>query len=390
MDKIKITLKTLFGAEEVLKEELIELGYQEVKILNRAVQIEGTWKDVYFLNYHVRCAISVIVEIAYFRINDEQDLYKKAKKIDWTQYFTLDKTFAVKGAVFSNLFSHTQYPYFLVKDAIVDCFREKEGERPDVNTKRPQVLFDIYIKESHVTLSLNTSGQPLYMRGYREEVGQAPLNEVLAAIMVRMSKWDRKSTFIDPFCGSGTLLIEAALLAANIPSCAERQHFAFKNFKNFDEKIWEEILIQAKSNYKKIECDLIGSDIDSEMVLMAKRNIRPLLVAKNISLSTKSFNEWKDLDLERGTLICNPPYGERMGDEINEMYQELGDWFKQELAGFSCWVISSNLEALKCIGLNPSRKIKLYNGDLDCSFRNYNIFKGSRKEHVISKLEKED
>lgn len=386
MEKLTITLKTLFGAEEVLKEELNELGFEDVKILNRAVQVIGSWKDVYFMNLHVRCAISVIVEIASFRIRDEQDLYKQAKKIDWTKYFTIDKTFAVKGAVFSTLFSHTQYPAFLIKDAICDVFRDKEGERPDVNVKKPQVLFDIYIKENNVTLSLNTSGLPLYMRGYREEVGQAPLNEVLAAVMIRLSKWDRKSTFVDPFCGSGTLLIEAALLAANIPSCVERTHYAFKNFKNFDESIWEEIQENAKKNYKKIDFDLIGSDIDAEMVLIAKRNIRPLQIARNVTFSVKSFEEWTDLELTPGTLICNPPYGERMGEEINDMYEELGNWFKKELPGFSCWIISSNLEALKYVGLAPSRKIKLFNGDLECSFRQFQMFAGSKKESVINKL----
>ncbi|MGV3632473.1 MAG: THUMP domain-containing class I SAM-dependent RNA methyltransferase [Bacteroidota bacterium] len=387
MEKLTITLKTLFGAEQVLQEELNELGYQDVKPLNRAVQITGSWRDVYFLNLHTRCAISIVVEIATFRIRDEKDLYKQAKKIDWTQYFSSDKTFAVKGSVFSTLFSHTQYPFLLVKDAIVDTFREKEGIRPDVNIKKPQVLFDIHIKENLVTLSLNTSGLPLYMRGYREEVGMAPLNEVLAAVMIRMSGWDRKSTFMDPFCGSGTLLIEAALLAANIPSCIERQHFAFKNFNGFDSEAWEIIQSEARRNFKKIDFELIGSDLDSDMIFAAKRNIRPLQVARNITLSVKSFDEWTDMGLSPGTLICNPPYGERMGEEVHEMYENLGNWFKKELPGFSCWVISSNLEALKFIGLKPTRKIKLYNGDLECSFREFRMFSGSRVEEVMRKLE---
>ena len=387
MEKFTITLKTVYGAEEVLKDELNELGYPDARLLNRAVQVDGNWKDVYFLNLHVRCAISIVVEIASFRIRDEKDLYKQAKKIDWTKYFSSDKTFAVKGSVFSNLFSHTQYPYLLVKDAIVDTFREKEGQRPDVNIKKPQVMFDIHIKESLVILSLNTSGLPLYMRGYREETGQAPLNEVLAAIMIRLSGWDRKSTFIDPFCGSGTLLIEAALLAANIPSCSERQHFAFKNFKGFDAAIWEEIQENARKNYKKLDFELLGSDQDSEMIFASKRNMRPLPIARNINLSVRSFEEWANPGIANGTLICNPPYGERMGEDVSELYEKLGGWFKKELSGFSCWVISSNLEALKYIGLKPSQKIKLYNGDLECSFREFPMFSGSRKEEVIRRLE---
>lgn len=387
MEKLKITLKTFFGAEEVLKEELNELGFDNVTLLNRAVQIEGDWKDVYFLNYNLRCALSVIVEIASFRIKDDQDLYKKAKKIDWTSYFSIDKTFAVKGAVFSTLFSHTQYPYLLVKDAIVDTFKEQFEDRPDVNAKSPQVLFDLYIKDNLVTISLNTSGLPLYMRGYRQEAGKAPINEVLAAIMVRMSQWDRKSTFIDPFCGSGTLLIEAGLLGANIPSCIERQHFAFKNFKNFDAALWDDILNSANKVCKGLDFELIGSDIDADMVTIAKRNLRSLPIARFVKLSVNSFEELNDLNLTPGTLISNPPYGERIGDEINSMYENLGNWFKKELQGFTCWVISSNFEALKFIGLRPTRKIKLFNGDLECSFRKFEMFAGSKRDLVLSKLE---
>ena len=191
-DNVTITLKTFFGLEEVLKEELEEFGYSDIKILNRAVQIQGSWKDVYFLNLNIRCAITVLVEIESFFVRSEEDLFKKASKIDWTKYFDVDKNFAVKGAVFSDIFNYTQYPFLLVKDAIVYTFRDRYNERPDVNVKSPQVLFDVYINDKSVTISLNTSGVPLFKRGYRQTAGEAPLNEVVAAALIRMSGWDRK------------------------------------------------------------------------------------------------------------------------------------------------------------------------------------------------------
>ena len=385
MDKIKITLKTFFGLENVLKEELAELGYTNVEIQNRAVQLEGTWKDVYILNLHVSCAINVLVEIKKFRINEEKDLYKECMKIKWNKYFDASKSFAIRGSVHSRIFSHSQYPFLLVKDAIVDTFNSEENKRPDVNTKAPQVGFDLYIKENFVTISLNTSGVPLFQRGYRTETGDAPLNEVLAAGMIRLSGWNRKSTFVDPFCGSGTLLIEAAFLAAGIPSNIERQHYAFKNFNNFDASLWDEVYNSANKRCNELDFEILGSDKDADMIITARRNLRGLPILKLITFKTASFDELNQPE-KGGVLICNPPYGERIGDRVEEMYGQLGDWFKKEMKGFDCWVISSNEEALKNIGLKPDKKIKLFNGDLECSFRKYRIFEGSRKDFVINRI----
>lgn len=385
---LTITLKTIFGLEEVLGEELAELGYSKYKVLNRAVQLEGTWKDVYYLNLHLRCAISVLVQIESFRIRSEEDLYKKAMKIDWTGYFDLDKTFAVKGAVFSDLFSHTQYPFLVVKDAIADTFRDRYDERPDVNIKAPQVLFDVYINKNDVTVSMNTSGAPLFQRGYRDEVGEAPLNEVVAAGLIRMSGWDRKSPLIDVFCGSGTILIEAALLASGIPSVIERQHFAFKNFANYDAELWEGILNKATKYVKELPCEIIGSDMSSEMVTKARRNLGRLSVGRFVKTSVDAFDEVTQ-PAESGVMISNPPYGERMGEEIDEMYEQLGDWMKREMKGFECWVLSSNMEAYKHLGLRPDRKIKLFNGDLECSFRKYSIYAGSKKAKFQTEADSE-
>ncbi|MBI2258301.1 MAG: class I SAM-dependent RNA methyltransferase [Flavobacteriia bacterium] len=384
---MKITVKTFYGLEEVLKEELEELGFSEIKLLNRAVQLEGEWKDVYFLNLHLRCALAILVELAHFQINDEKDILKKAKLIQWDSFFDVNKTIAVKGAIFSKLFNNTHYPFLLVKDAICDYFIEKTGNRPDVAVKNPQVLIDLYVNNRDVSISINTSGAPLYQRGYRIETGKAPINEVLAAGMIRLSKWDKKSTFIDPFCGSGTILIEAALLAADIPSQIERQHYAFKNFKSYDENLWESIYNQVKKRITSFPCRIIGSDINAEMIFACKRNMRALPISKWVELSNKSFDEYIQVNWENATLMSNPPYGERMqfnedNHSILDLYQQIGSWFKHELSSVSCWLISSNFEALQQIGLKPSKKYTLFNGDLECSFRNYVIYQGSKKEKL--------
>lgn len=376
--KLIITIKTVFGLEEVLVEELKELGYDNAKILNRAVQIKGYWKDVYYLNVHLRCAISVLVQIETFRIRNEDDLYKQCMKIDWTKYFDMDKTFAVKGAVFSDFFSHTQYPFLVVKDAIVDTFRDKFGERPDVNVKTPQILFDVYINKNDVIVSLNTSGAPLYHRGYRQAAGLAPMNEVVAAGLLRLSGWDRKSTIVDPFCGSGTILIEAALMAAGIPSTVERQHYAFKNFASFQKEEWEEIQENMITRVRELPCMIQGSDLSAEMVTKARRNLSGLPIGRFVETAVEDFRDVKK-PTATGIVITNPPYGERMGEEIEEMYEQLGDWMKTEMKGYDCWVISSNFEGFKFLGLRPDRKIKVYNGSLECSFRKYSIYEGSKK-----------
>ncbi|MCH2224003.1 MAG: THUMP domain-containing protein [Crocinitomicaceae bacterium] len=385
-EKLTITLKTIYGLEEVLAEELAELGFKKTKVLNRAVQIEGSLRDVYFLNLHVRCAISVLVEIEKFRIRNEDDLYKKASRIDWTKYFTLDKTFAVKGAVFSDLFSHSQYPFLLVKDAIVDTFRDKFDDRPNVNIKTPQVVFDVYLNKDQVTVSLNTSGAPLFQRGYRQEVGIAPLNEVVAAGLLRTSGWDMKSTLVDPFCGSGTILIEAALMAAGLPPQIERNHFAFKNFENFDSELWDSILADVPKRVTGLPCRIIGSDLSADMVTKTRRNLRGLSIGRFVETNVNGFDEIDKPD-ETGIMISNPPYGERMGDEIDELYEEVGNWMKTKMSGFNCWILSSNFEAFKHVGLRPDRKVKVYNGDLECSFRRYSIYEGSKKGKYMNNQE---
>lgn len=372
--------------EGVLKQELEELGYTGIEVLNRAVQVQGTWDDVYKLNVHLRCAISVLVELKSFRIKKEKDLYDVAYKYDWTSLFDVKKTFAVKGAIHSEVFRHSQYPYLLVKDAIVDCFRDKTGDRPDVNVKTPQVMIDIYVNNDQVTLSLNSSGAPLFQRGYRDSKGEAPLNEVVAAGLIKLSGWDKKIDLVDPFCGSGTIAIEAALMAADIPATIERRHYAFKNLKNFNEETFEAIFEKINKRVTSLPCNIYASDISAEMVTKTRRNLRALPVGRFVKTEVCSFNEVKNKG-GKGMIITNPPYGERIGENVEELYQEIGTWLKHEMTGYTCWLISSNNEALKQIGLKPDNKIRLFNGKLECSFRSFSVFEGKRSEMIQKKAD---
>ena len=371
-----ITLKCFYGFEYVLVDELEELGYSNSEILNRAVRIRGNWKDVYFLNLHSRCAISILVELVQFQINEEKDLYEHAMKFDWTEIFALNKTFSIKGAIYSDIFQNTNYPFLLLKDAIVDQFRNKYGERPTIERKKPSVVFDLYIQNKSVTISINSSGLPLFQRGYRQSTGVAPLNEVVAACLIRQSGWDKKSTFIDPFCGSGTLLIEAALYANNIPSNIERRHFAFKNLLNFNQDLWNSIYDDVKQGVKKMPCSILGFDISDEMVLKSKRNMRTFSFGRFIEVKAKDFRTVK-LDTLEGNLfiLTNPPYGERLQAEIETLYQDLGRWLKFDIPNSECWIVSSSEEGFKNIGLKHEKKLKVFNGDLECSFRKYLIYK---------------
>jgi putative N6-adenine-specific DNA methylase len=376
-EELLITLKCFYGFEAVLADELLELGYAEPEILNRAVRIRGSWQDVYKLNLYIRCAIAVLVEIERFYIQSEEDLYKRALKVKWTELFDVNKTFAIKGAIFSSIFKNTHYPFLLVKDAIVDQFKAKQDERPNIDIKKPSILFDLYIKDREVTISVNTSGLPLFQRGYRTAVGPAPLNEVVAASLIRLSGWDRQQTFVDPFCGSGTLLIEAALLATGIPSNIERQHYAFKNLKNYDAAMWDEIYENAPRNVRALPCKIMGGDLSDEMVLKARRNLRGFSFGRFIEVQSCSFEKLK---VEAPVFVLtNPPYDERMATDVSPLYENIGNWLKHDLTESKAWIISSSEEGLKSVGLKPSKKYKVFNGDLECGFRCYETYSGTKR-----------
>lgn len=380
--EMELVAKTLYGLEEILKKEVEDLGGTNVKAGNRVVTFEGDQELMYKANLWLRTAISVLVPIAEFRFSDDKDLYRKCAKLDFSKYLTVENTFAVKGAVHSKQFNYTQYPMLVLKDAIADHFNHKYNKRPSVDTERPNILFDLYINENECVISLNSSGAALFQRGYRKGTGEAPLNEVVAAGLLYLSGWDKKSTFIDPFCGSGTLPIEAALMANGIPSNISRKNYSFQYWADYDEELWNKIYDAAPRVPKRdLGFKIIGSDTDGDVILKARENVKALPLGKTIEFEVKDFNDFVAPE-GGGMLISNPPYGERLGEyDVNELYQSIGNYFKKNLPGYTCWIMSSNLEAFKKIELKPSAKIQVYNGSLSCDFRRYDIFKGSLVEH---------
>ncbi len=378
--KYTITIKTLFGLEPVLANELNQLGYKEHETHIRAISLKGELKDIYYLNLHLRTAISILVEFEKFSIKNDSELYHKLKKIKWTDVFDLDKTFSIRGAVNSKMFKHSQFPILVCKDAIVDSFMKEYDDRPNVDTKSPDLVFDLHIRDRDVTVSLNSSGVPLYQRGYRTRTGIAPINEVLASGMIQMTGWKGETDLYDFFCGSGTILIEAALIANDIPSNINRKGYAFQKWKNYDQAMWEEIYDAANKRPKRdLGIKIIGSDIDAEVIQSARNNIKRLPLGRTIEFQIKSFEDFEP-ESDNGVVVSNPPYGKRINpDSILEMYQGIGDKLKKDFNGFDCWIISSNLEVMKFIGLKPSRKIKLFNGSDECSFRKFEVYQGSKK-----------
>jgi putative N6-adenine-specific DNA methylase len=314
-------------------------------------------------------------------LRNADDIYRRFKAIPWEEYLDVDGYFSVNSVAENESITTPLIVNVKVKDAIVDSFRNEFDDRPDVELKRPQVLFDLYIKENEVTISLNTSGIPLFQRGYREAVGDAPINEVVAASLIRLSKWDRKTTFLDPFCGSGTLLMEAALLASGIPSNIERQHYAFKNLINYDETVWNDIYDNALRNVRSLPCRIMGSDLSDEMILKTRRNLRAMSFGRFIETKVCSFDEITKEEDEEIFILTNPPYGERLAANTHELYENIGNWLKHTMTNSQAWIITSSEEGLKSIGLRPSVKHKVFNGDLECSFRMFETYAGSKRTH---------
>ena len=320
----------------------------------------------------------MLVELSSFKFDNKEELYSKIRELGWANLFDVKKTIAIRGFVQSKMFINTQFPMLLAKDAVVDDFRARTGTRPNVDLKNAQIVLDLFINENRCTVSLNTSGDPLFKRGYRKEAGLAPLNEVAAAGMIYLSGWDRKSTLMDPMCGSGTIAIEAAMIATRTPPGMLREEFTFMHLKNFDLEVWNRVKEISMQQIQPLPCKILASDLSDVMITKTLRNIRTLTFAKGIDLQVRDFQEVKKPS-DTGTMICNPPYGERIGENVELLYKSLGDWMKHNLSGFSCWILSSNQYEIKSIGLKASRTIKMFNGNLPCDFKRYDIFDGSRK-----------
>lgn len=375
---MKFLAKTFQGLEPVLANELIQTGATEIKPLNRAVSFEGDLAVLYKANLLSRTALRILAPFYTFTAKNEFELYKKVDKFDWSTFLDNDTTFAIESTVFSNYFPHSKYVALKMKDAIVDQFRNRTGQRPSIDTEKPDVSFSIHIAHDAATISIDSSGDSLHKRGYRHTEHEAPINEVLAAGMIQLSGWDKLTDFYDPMCGSGTILIEAAMLANNIPAAINRKYFAFMNWRNYDSDLWLQIKDEAQSKTLQSETQFYASDISPSSVMITEETVKKMKL-KNFNLEAKDISK-TSARRNAGMIITNPPYDERLRPmNINELYNSIGSTLKHKYEGCDAWLISSNLEAIKNIGLKPSKKITLYNGSLECKYLKYELYRGSTK-----------
>ena len=375
----KYIIKTLHGLEEILCKELEAIGGLNPQPLIRAASCEGDLSFLYKANVCLRTAISILKPINRFRARDEEQLYRGVQNINWSSIFGMANTFAITASVNSDHFNHSKYVALKSKDAIVDQFRRKYGERPSIDVENPDIKINIHIARDQVTVSLDSSGDTLNKRGYRKEGVFAPLNEVLAAGLVSLSGWNKKTDFVDPMCGSGTILIEAAMMARNIAQNINRKSFAFKNWKDFNQETWDKVLADAKNQETETDCQFFGSDISDKNLRVAVGNCFEASLAGKIKFENCDIRDL-NVPFESGIAITNPPYGERLQlNDMNEFYKEISDAMKKNFEGYDFWVISSNMDALKHLRLRTSRKITMYNGSLECKFNKYEMYRGTKK-----------
>lgn len=387
--------KTFKGLEEVLAQELIELGANDVQIERRAVSFRGDKSLLYRANLCLRTASRVLVPLMVEsrktkdKRKPEDWLYETVKAIDWSRYMTADTTFAIDATTYSETFRNSRFVTYRVKDAIADYWQEKAGMRPSVKISDPELYINVHIAAEQVTVSLDSSGESLHKRGYRVATTEAPINEALAAGMLLIAGWKGQSDFYDPMCGSGTLLIEAALIARNIAPGVFRKAFAFEKWRNFDADLWSDIY-NDDSQEREFAHTIYGSDASFYAIQQAAKNIKAAGVAKDIQLKQIRLEEITTplAPLTNALVMMNPPYGERLASnkDMEDLYGKIGTALKHQFAGATAWIISSNEAAMKCIGLKPSKKLRLLNGELDCQFNKYELFSGKRETHIHSGL----
>lgn len=379
---LKIQIKTFFGLEPVLAEEIKKLGGANVEIKNRAVNCEGDLGFLYKINYSARTALKILVPVLTFKAWDESRFYDKLFAFPWDDYMSVDQSFAIDATVYSERFRHSQFMSQKMKDAVVDYFKFHHRKRPNVDTTNPDIKFHLHIDRELVTVSLDASGDPLFKRGYRREQGEAPINEVLASGMLQLAGWDGKGNFLDPMCGSGTLLIEAAMIAMDLPAQIFRKKFAFQNWKNYDAELFQKIKEVRINRIKEFTGKIVGYDLDSQMLNAAHLNVEAAEMEDVIEIKRQDFFESKK-ELFPLLMVFNPPYDERIEITDDEFYKKIGDTFKKSYPNTLAWFISSDLDAAKKVGLRPSRRIKLFNGKLECRFLQFEMYEGTKKVHKL-------
>lgn len=382
----KMVAKTLYGLEEILAKELRQLGASEVVIGTRNVSFMGDTGFMYKANLCCRTAIKILKPITVFNVFTEDDLYKRVYNIPWEDYMNTKGSLAVDATVFSKQFTHSKYISLKTKDAIVDRFRDKEGTRPNVDLDHPTLRINIHIDRNICTVSLDSSGQSLHKRGYKVANTIAPINEVLAAGLIMLSEWNGQCDFLDPMCGGGTILIEAAMIACNIPPNLNRREFGFENWIDFDFDLYKLIEDSALKKIRDFNFKIFGYDIDAFVLSKAKENIKSANLQEFISVRKQNFFESKKETEKPMYLVFNPPYDERLQVDTEVLYSSIGTALKHNYPGTQAWMITSNMEALKHVGLRPSRRIKLYNGKLESKFVKYEMYEGSRKAKKQQKI----
>ncbi len=383
----KIIAKTFQGLEEVLAKEVTALGADNIEVGNRMVSFTGDQEMLYRANFCLRTAVRVLKPIAEFRADDADQVYEKVKQMPWADYMDVKQTLLIDSVVFSENFRHSKFVAYRVKDAIADYFRDQCGERPNVSISNPDIRINVHIAEDRVTISLDSSGESLHKRGYRTGTVAAPLNEVLAAAIVMMTGWDGQCDFIDPFCGSGTILIEAALIAQNIYPGVFREEFGFERWKDFDEALLEKIY-NDDSAEREFLYKIYGYDINRQAVAIAQDNVRSAGVSKIVEVQQQDFYDFTWENERRAVMVTNPPYGERITtDDILDLYATIGSRLKQHFIGNDAWILSSHEECFTKIGFRPSTKIALYNGALPCELHRYQVFSGRLSERREEGLE---
>lgn len=371
--------KTFFGFEEILEQELLRLGAQQVEKGVRMVQFVGDKGFMYKSNLALRTALKILKPIHKFRAGNENGFYHGVRSIDWSKYLHSSKTFVIDATVHSDFFRHSQFVAQKAKDAIVDQFRDKFGSRPSIDKDYPDLRINIHIDRDQITVSLDTSGASLHHRGYKTATNIAPINEVLAAGILLLSGWDGQSDFLDPMCGSGTFLAEAAMIACNIPANINRREFAFEKWNDWENELFDKVTDSLLNKTRDFNYSIKGFDKSPSAVLKAKDNVKNANLEEYISVSENNFFQSEKQSEGKLHIVFNPPYGERLDIEMERFYKNIGDTLKQNYPGTNAWFITANLEALKFVGLKPSRKIKLFNGSLESRLVKYEMYEGSKR-----------
>jgi putative N6-adenine-specific DNA methylase len=371
--------KTLKGLEDVLVNELRSIGASDVEPVNRGVNFSGSVAMMYKANLYLRTALRILLPVARFKAADEDELYRKIKAIDWSQYMSYKNSFAVDAVTFSRLFRNNHFVELRTKDAIVDQFRENTSFRPVVDLKNAEIRINVHVQETFITVSLDSSGESLHKRGYRKEMHPATLSEVLAAGLVQLTGWKADQPLINPMCGSGTIAIEAAMIAADIYPGITGRTYGFQQWPDYDRRLFESLL-EAMPQPKSLSHPVIATDMDQEAIRITKANARFLGMDKMLVIKRMDFLDATTMDVP-ATIVMNPPYGERLEvKNIEALYEGIGGVLKHKFPGSSAWLFTANMAAAKYIGLKPEKKFTLYNGQLECRYINYTLFKGSRKQ----------